>query len=102
MAKTVLEKLVLRGCEFIHIAADGTETIVFTAASEEAAKAINNMLDHVEGGGFVNGFRRGSKAGFKQGAVTVGIAAVFAGYLAIRVWLICRSAKKKEKEDDAE
>ena len=44
MAKTVLEKLVLRGCEFIHIAADGTETVVFTAASEEAAKAINNML----------------------------------------------------------
>lgn len=93
-----MAKLVLRGCDFIHIAADGTETIVFTAASEETAKAIDNMLDHVEGGGF----RRGHEAGFKHGAVTVGIAVAFTGYLAIRVWLIYRSAKKKKKEADAE
>lgn len=89
--KTKLEKLVLRGCDFVHIAGDGKETIVFTAASEEIAKAIDNMLTHVEGGGFVRGHAIGYKAGFKVGATVIGIAAVIAGYIAIRVWMAKKS-----------
>lgn len=97
--KTKLEKLVLRGCDFVHIAGDGKETIVFTAASEEIAKAIDNMLTHVEGGGFVRGHAIGYKAGFKAGATVIGLAAVIAGYIAIRVWMAKKSKEEKEEAD---
>lgn len=97
--KTKLEKLVLRGCDFVHIAGDGKETIVFTAASEEIAKAIDDMLTHVEGGGFVRGRAIGYKHGFKAGATVIGLAAVIAGYIAILIWLRKKSKEEKEEAD---
>ena len=97
--KTKLEKLVLRGCDFVHIAGDGKETIVFTAASEEIAKAIDNMLTHVEGGGFVKGRAIGYKHGFKAGTTVIGLAAVIAGYIAILIWLRKKSKEEKEEAD---
>lgn len=99
MKKVKLEKLVLRGCDFIHIAADGAEEIVFTAGSEEIAKAIDDMLTHVEGGGFVRGRSIGYKHGFKAGTAVVGIATVIAGYIAIMVWLRKNSKEEKEEAD---
>ena len=101
MKKVKLEKLVLRGCDFVHIASDGTESIVFTAASEEIAKAIDHMLDHVEGGGFLRGQRVGYRAGFKAGTAVIGIAGVIAGYIAIMVWMR-KQSKKEMEEADAE
>lgn len=97
--KTKLEKLVLRGCDFVHIAGDGKETIVFTAASEEVAKAISKMIDGVANGSLVTGHAIGYKAGFKAGATVIGIATVIAGYIAIRVWMAKKSKEEKEEAD---
>ena len=99
MGKVRVGGLTLRGCDFVHIAANGAEEIVFTAANEEIAKAISKMIDGVANGSLVTGHAIGYKAGFKAGTAVIGIATIIAGYIAIRVWMAKKSKEEKEEAD---
>ena len=99
MKQPKMATLILRDTEFVHIGLDGVETIVYTAASKEAAEAIADMLDKVRNGGFLRGRYVGYKKGLKTGIAVAGAAGVIAGYIAVKVWMAERRVKE---EADAE
>lgn len=97
-------KLFLRELEFVLRKTDGTETVVFTAASKEIADTIANMLDNVDTGGFKRGIHIGYKNGLKEGLLIGGavMAMALIGYSVIQICLWRKAREEEKEEDDAE